>query len=162
GAQNFLYLSRRVAGLEPKRGTVGMRERTGEVEVGERTVRVGAFPISIDASSLDRMAADKEVIRRAAEIRRQLGNPRKIILGVDRLDYTKGIDIRLRALRELYSEKRITARDVVMVQLATPSRERVEHYRRMRSDIELQVGRINGEFSMLGHPAVHYLHQSVS
>jgi trehalose 6-phosphate synthase len=162
GAQNFLYLSRRVAGMEPKRGTVGMRERTGEVQVGDRTVRAGAFPISIDANSLDTLARDKNVIRRAGEIRRQLGNPRKIVLGVDRLDYTKGIDIRLRALRELYSEKRITARDVVMVQLATPSRERVEHYRRMRADIELQVGRINGEFSMLGHPAVHYLHQSVS
>jgi trehalose 6-phosphate synthase len=162
GAQNFLYLTRRVAGLEPKRGAVGMRERTGEVQVGNRSVRVGAFPISIDASRLDGLARAKEVIQRAAEIRRQLGNPRKVILGVDRLDYTKGIDIRLRALYELYGEERITARDVVMVQLATPSRERVDHYRRMRADIELQVGRINGEFSMVGHPAVHYLHQSMA
>ena len=162
GAQNFLYLTRRVAGLEPKRGTVGMRERTGEVQVGDRWVRVGAFPISIDANRLDRLARGREVMQRAAEIRRQLGNPRKVILGVDRLDYTKGIDIRLRALHELYGEERITARDVVMVQLATPSRERVDHYRRMRADIELQVGRINGEFSMVGHPAVHYLHQSMA
>jgi trehalose 6-phosphate synthase len=162
GAQNFLYLTRRVARLEPRRGTVGMRERTGEVQVGGRTVRVGAFPISIDAGRLDRLARTRQVQERAAEIRRQLGNPRKVVLGVDRLDYTKGIDIRLRALHELYSEERITSRDVVMVQLATPSRERVEHYRRMRADIELRVGRINGEFSTLGHPAVHYLHQSVA
>ena len=48
-----------------------------------------------------------------------------------------------------------------MVQLATPSRERVEHYQRMRSAIERQVGRINGEFGRVGHPAVHYLHTSV-
>jgi trehalose 6-phosphate synthase len=162
GAQNFLYLTRRVAGLDPRRGTVGVRERTGLVQVGGRLVRVGAFPISIDANRLDRLARTRDVIQRAAEIRRKLGNPRRIILGVDRLDYTKGIDIRLRALHEMYSEERITARDVVIVQLATPSRERVEHYRRMRADIELQVGRINGEFSLLGHPAVQYLHQSVA
>jgi trehalose 6-phosphate synthase len=161
GAQNFLYLSRRVARLDPRRGAVGMRERTGEVQVGERLVRVGAFPISIDAGALDALARSKEAARRAEEIRYQLGNPRRIILGIDRLDYTKGIDIRLRALHELYEEQRITCSDVVMVQLATPSRERVEYYRRMRADIELQVGRINGEFSTIGHPAVHYLHQSV-
>jgi len=161
GAQNFLYLTRRLCGLDPSRGAVGLRERTGEVRVDDRTVRAGAFPISIDAAALDKLARKPEVQRRAAEIRRQLGNPRKVILGVDRLDYTKGIDVRLRALHELYAEERIDACDVVMVQLATPSRERVEHYRRMRADIELQVGRINGEFSLLGHPAVHYLHQSV-
>lgn len=162
GAQNFLYLTRRLLGLDPSRWTVGLRERTGEVHVGDRMVRAGAFPISIDADALDRLSRSKGVGRRAQEIRRQLGSPRRVILGVDRLDYTKGIDIRLRALHELYGEGRITARDVVMVQLATPSRERVEHYRRMRAEIELQVGRINGEFSMLGHPAVHYLHQSVA
>jgi trehalose 6-phosphate synthase len=83
------------------------------------------------------------------------------VLGVDRLDYTKGIDVRLRALGELYAENRISTDDVVMVQLATPSRERVEHYQRMRKDIEQAVSRINGEFGRVGHPAVHYLHQSM-
>jgi trehalose 6-phosphate synthase len=69
--------------------------------------------------------------------------------------------VRLRALEELYADGRIAADDVVMVQLATPSRERVEHYQRMRSDIEQAVGRINGEYGRVGHPAVHYLHQSI-
>ncbi len=95
------------------------------------------------------------------KIRADLGNPKKIMLGVDRLDYTKGIDVRLRALGELLEENRIDPADVVMVQLATPSRERVEHYRQMRGSIEGQVGRINGEFARVGHPVVHYLHQSV-
>lgn len=161
GAQNFLYLTRRLLGLDTSRASVGVRSRPGEVEMDGRKVRVGAFPISIDSSALDAQARSPASRRRAAEMRAELGNPRRVLLGVDRLDYTKGIELRLRALHELYSEGRITTDDAVMVQLATPSRERVEHYQRMRSAIERQVGRINGEFGRVGHPAVHYLHTSI-
>jgi trehalose 6-phosphate synthase len=101
------------------------------------------------------------VQRRAADIRAALGNPRRILLGVDRLDYTKGIDVRLRAVRELFAEGELVAGDVTMVQIATPSRERVEHYRQMREVVEREVGRINGDFGRVGHPAVHYLHAGV-
>src|SRR5262249_30319723 len=153
---NFLYLTRRLLGLETSRASVGVRSRPGEVEMDGRKVRVGAFPISIDSASLDALARSAASRRRAAEMRRELGNPRRVILGVDRLDYTKGIELRLRALHELYTDGRITCEDTVMVQLATPSRERVEHYQRMRSAIERQVGRINGEFGRVGRPAVHY------
>ena len=162
GAQNFLWLARRLAGFEPSRGQVGVRSRPGVVQVGDRTVRVGAFPISIASSELDRLARSREVQQRAKEIRAELGNPRRIMLGVDRLDYTKGIDVRLDALHEMHAEGHTTAEDAVMVQVATPSRERVEHYKQMRENIERKVGRINGEFGRVGHPAVHYLHTSVA
>jgi trehalose 6-phosphate synthase len=161
GAQNYLWLARRLIGLEPSRGAVGVRTRPGVVQVGDRNVRVGAFPISIDASGLDTTARSREVIQQARQIRSDLGNPRKIILGVDRLDYTKGIDVRLYALQELLAEGRVDPSEVVMVQLATPSRERVEHYQRMRGEIEQVVSRINGEFGKVGRPVVHYLHQSI-
>jgi trehalose 6-phosphate synthase len=161
GAQNFLFLARRLVGASATRSAVGVRSRFGEVDLGDRTVRVGAFPISIDSTAFDRQARRKSIRQRAAQIREELGNPSTIALGVDRLDYTKGIDVRLRAMRELYAEGRISAEDVVMVQLATPSRERVEHYQRMRKDIEQAVSWINGEFGRVGHPAVHYLHQSI-
>jgi trehalose 6-phosphate synthase len=161
GAQNYLWLARRLLGLDPSRGTVGVRTRPGVVQVGDRPVRVGAFPISIDSANLDTLARSREVVQHAQRIRADLGNPRKVILGVDRLDYTKGIDIRLYALQELLNEGRVDPTDVVMVQLATPSRERVEHYQKMRSDIERMVSRINGEFGRVGQPVVHYLHQSV-
>ncbi|SDX09341.1 trehalose 6-phosphate synthase [Amycolatopsis xylanica] len=161
GAQNFLWLARQLIGLEPSRGAVGVRSRPGMVQVGDRTVRVGAFPISIDAAGLDTLARTKGVADRAAQVRRDLGNPKTVLLGVDRLDYTKGIDLRLQALHELLHEGRVKPEDVTFVQLATPSRERVEHYQRMRADIEQMVGRINGEFARVGHPVVHYLHQSV-
>lgn len=124
-----------------------------------RTIRVGAFPISVDSGALDHAARDRNIRRRAREIRTELGNPRKILLGVDRLDYTKGIDVRLKAFSELLAEGRVKRDDTVLVQLATPSRERVESYQTLRNDIERQVGHINGEYGEVGHPVVHYLHR---
>lgn len=161
GAQNFLILSRRLIGANTSRGSVGVRSRYGEVDLGSRVVRVGAFPISIDSGSLDHAARDRDVRRRAREIRAELGNPRKVLLGVDRLDYTKGIDVRLKAFSELLAEGRAKRDDTVLVQLATPSRERVESYQILRNDIERQVGHINGEYAEVGHPVVHYLHRPV-
>ncbi|MGE2688314.1 alpha,alpha-trehalose-phosphate synthase (UDP-forming) [Mycolicibacterium pulveris] len=161
GAQNFLILARRLAGANTSRGSIGVRARFGEVELEDRTVRVGAFPISIDSTSLDQQARTKDIRKRAREIRAELGNPRKILLGVDRLDYTKGIDVRLRAFSELLAENRASREDTVLVQLATPSRERVESYIEMREDIERQVGHINGEYGEVGHPIVHYVHRPV-
>ncbi len=161
GAQNFLILARRLAGAETSRGTVGVRSRFGEINVGSRIVKVGAFPISIDSAALDQQARSRAIRRRAQEIRSELGDPRKILLGVDRLDYTKGIDVRLRAFSELLAEHRAKRDDTVLVQLATPSRERVESYKEMREDIERQVGHINGEYGEVGHPIVHYIHRPV-
>ncbi|MDF0528325.1 trehalose-6-phosphate synthase [Tsukamurella sp. 8F] len=161
GAQNFLYLAKRLCGYNTSRGQVGVRSRFGVVSVGFRSVRVGAFPISIDSAELDRTARTAETKARAKRLRRELGDPAKVMLGVDRLDYTKGIDVRLRAIGELYAEGRLDPAEHVFVQLATPSRERVESYRTMRDDIERQVGRINGEYGRVGHPAVHYIHRPV-
>jgi trehalose 6-phosphate synthase len=153
GAQNFLHLAHHLLGL-PRRGS--------RVEVDGRPVRAGAFPVSIDIDELEALVATEGVRARAQQIRSELGDPRTIILGVDRLDYTKGIEQRLRAYRELLAEGRLSAPDAVLVQVATPSRERVEHYSRLRDNVEREVGGINGEFGRVGAPAVHYLHQSYS
>ena len=161
GAQNFLILARRLVGANTSRATIGVRSRFGEIDVGFRTVKVGAFPISIDSTALDQQARTRAIRQRAEEIRSELGNPRKILLGVDRLDYTKGIDVRLKAFSELLDEHRAKRDDTVLVQLATPSRERVESYIAMREDIERQVGHINGEHGEVGHPIVHYLHRPI-
>lgn len=161
GAQNFLILARRLVGANTSRASVGVRSRFGEIQVGLRTVKVGAFPISIDSSALDHKARSREVRQRANEIRTELGNPRKVLLGVDRLDYTKGIDVRLAAFSELLAEGRAKRGDCALVQLATPSRERVESYQTLRGDIERQVGHINGEYAEVGQPIVHYLHRPI-
>jgi trehalose 6-phosphate synthase len=154
GARNFRWLATHLAGASAGHG------RT-EVVVSGRTVKLGAFPISIDSGNLDRLSRSAEVLERAKQIRSDLGDPERVVLGVDRLDYTKGIDVRLRAFEELLVEGQVDAENTVMIQLATPSRERVDHYQKMRNDIEQAVGRINGEYARVGHPAVHYLHQSL-
>jgi trehalose 6-phosphate synthase len=161
GAQNFLWLSRQLLGLEPTKAAVRVRSRPGSVPFDGRQVQVGAFPIAIDAAAFDELARHARSTGRARLVRSEMGDPRHLLLGVDRLDYTKGIDVRLRALRELLVAGRVDPEGVAMVQLATPSRERVEEYQAMRRSIEEQVGRLNGEFGRVGRPIVHYLHQSM-
>jgi len=151
-AANFVQLARRLHDL-PARGST--------IEYDGRTVTARAFPISIDVKAFEELASRPDVVKRAEEIRSELGNPSRMILGVDRLDYTKGIAVRLNAFQELLEEGVVEAPDTVMVQVATPSRERVEHYVHMRETIEQQVGHINGVFGSLGGPAVHYINQSV-
>ncbi|MCU1661256.1 MAG: trehalose 6-phosphate synthase [Pseudonocardiales bacterium] len=154
GTRNFRWLATRLTDATPGAGR-------NEVTYGDRTVKLGAFPISIDSAALDQLSRSSDVLERAKQIRADLGDPDRVVLGVDRLDYTKGIDVRLRAFEELLAEGRVDPENVVMIQLATPSRERVEHYQKMRNDIEQSVGRINGEYARVGHPAVHYLHQAL-
>ncbi|WP_083795763.1 alpha,alpha-trehalose-phosphate synthase (UDP-forming) [Catenulispora acidiphila] len=161
GAQNFLWLTRKLLGLEPSKAAVHVRSHPGSVPYDGRQVKVGAFPISIDTAAFDELSRQSRTVERAQQIRTDLGNPRRLLLGVDRLDYTKGIDVRLRALRELLVTRQVDPESVAMVQLATPSRERVDQYKAMRRSIEEQVGRLNGEFGRVGRPIVHYLHQPV-
>ncbi|MDT0274472.1 alpha,alpha-trehalose-phosphate synthase (UDP-forming) [Blastococcus goldschmidtiae] len=151
-ATNFVQLARRLHDLPARKNAV---------EYDGRTVTAKAFPISIDVAAFDELARSREVLARAEEIRTELGNPDKIILGVDRLDYTKGISVRLEAFEELLEDGAVEAPGTVLVQVATPSRERVEHYVHMRETIEQQVGHINGVFGSIAGPAVHYFNQSM-
>src|SRR5262249_45431267 len=136
GARNFSRLARR---FTPAEGTDSVLEHYG------RQVRVGAFPISIDFRSFDTLASSPSVIAAANDSRKRIGDKRKILLAVDRLDYTKGIDVRLRAFEEMLKRHRRSVNDCVMIQIAVPSRENVREYKMMRSRIERMVGRINGE-----------------
>jgi len=151
GAENFIRLAGRLLNLT----TTG-----AQLAVDGRIVRAQAFPISIDVDEMESLGRDRDVIARAKKLREDLGGPDKVILGVDRLDYTKGIEHRLKAYRELLTAGRIKVQDTVMVQVAVPSRERVEHYKILKDKVEREVGRINGEFGRVGVPAVHYLNQS--
>ncbi len=124
-----------------------------------RTPLVKGFPISIDTTPYLEMLQRPDIQARAAEIRESLGNPKKILLGVDRLDYTKGIRHRIKAFGELLDQGTISVQDVTFVQVASPSRERVDAYVQLRDEIELAIGRINGDHDTMGHTAIRYLHQ---
>ncbi|AUG29604.1 MULTISPECIES: trehalose-6-phosphate synthase [Microbacterium] len=155
-AGNFTNAVRRQLGFETKSGTIRIVADDGSV----RTAVAKAYPISIDAQLYDEIARRPEVQARAKEIRESLGNPQTVLFGVDRLDYTKGIGHRLKAYGELLEEGRLEVEDVTLVQVASPSRERVAAYMQLRDEIELTVGRINGDYDTVGHTAIRYLHHS--
>lgn len=155
-AGNFLRAVRRQLPYPTQRSRVTVTD----ADERTRSVSVKPFPISIDVAEYRAIAERPEVIARAAEIREELGNPRAILLGVDRLDYTKGIRHRLKAFGELLQDGRLSVTDATLVQVASPSRERVGAYMQLRNEIELTVGRTNGVFDTTGHTAIRYLHHS--
>jgi len=154
-AGNFARAVRRQLRFETKASGIRVPQEDGSV----RIALAKAFPISIDAATYVEMAERPDIRARAAEIRESLGNPKRILLGVDRLDYTKGIRHRLKAFGELIQDQRLSVEDVTLVQVASPSRERVQAYIELRDEIELTVTRINGDHDTLGHSAIRYLHQ---
>ena len=137
----------------------GRRLRVDDATLGQRLVEVDAFPISIDTAEIDAIARTPQVHERAVEIRQSLGDPRTVLLGIDRLDYTKGIDVRINAVAELFAEGALSTDDTVFVQIATPSRENVDDYQRARDEIALMVGRAMGDHGMLGPQPIQYVHQ---
>ncbi|WP_456825387.1 alpha,alpha-trehalose-phosphate synthase (UDP-forming) [Cellulomonas sp. P5_E12] len=155
-AANFVRVVRRLTDLTT-RGQMVTLSKHGEPG---RHVRAAAFPISIDSHAFDELARTDAVQERAQKIRRELGDPEYLLLGVDRLDYTKGIRHRIKAYGELLEEERLSPQSTTLVQVASPSRENVGAYQTLRDEVELLVGRINGDHGQVGHAPVQYLHQS--
>lgn len=122
--------------------------------------QLGVFPVSIDTAHFARSAAAPAVLEQVAAACARAPTER-LILGVDRLDYTKGIELKLEAFRRLlrdHPEWRGRAR---LLQVAVPSRPDVPEYQRLRTDVEQLVGAINGEFATPDHVPVNYLYTSV-
>jgi trehalose 6-phosphate synthase len=151
-ATNFLDIAARY--------TPARRVSSNQVVIDGRKVTAAAFPISLDVDEIERLAADESVKARASAMREDLGSPQHVLLGVDRLDYTKGIRHRLKAWSELLADGEVNTQDAVFVQVATPSRERVDAYQALRDEIELEVGHINGEHGTIGSSPIHYLHST--
>jgi trehalose 6-phosphate synthase len=151
-ARNFAVLASRLTGAQG---------RTNRLSYDDRQVTVAAFPVSINVERFASIAQRHETKMRAKEIREQLGNPRTIFLGVDRLDYTKGIEARLEVYKEMLVDGTIAVPESVLVQIAVPTRDNVPAYIEQRLAIERLVGEINGSFAQMGSPAVHYLHQNL-
>lgn len=120
-----------------------------------------ARPIGIDYDQVAREARSDRVARRAAKLRESLQG-QKLILGVERMDYTKGILERLRGFERLLELKPELRGQVTLFQIVTPSRELVEAYKEKKREIDETVGRINGRFSNDLWMPVHYLYRSFS
>lgn len=127
----------------------------------DRDVRLLATPISVDFATIESMVSAKMHSLGVADLRKRLGDPEAIIVGIDRMDYTKGIVPRLLAF-EGALDSGVIPKTTKLVQIAVPTRENVAGYEEERAEVERIVGRINGRFATLGAPAVHYIYRSMA
>ena len=158
--RNFVQCVRALRKDVPVRG----KGQVSTAEVEGRSVRIGNFPISIDFDEFARQAASPEVERRVAEIKTDLGgegNGRHLLLGVDRLDYSKGIPERLKAFANALERFPRLRETVSLVQIVVPSRVHIPKYRDLKLDIERLVSKINGLYTQTGWVPIHYIFRSV-
>ena len=124
-----------------------------------RNVAMGVFPMGIDAVDFAERANRRDVTSRLLELKPLAV---RLLVGIDRLDYSKGIERRLLAFERLLVVHPEWRERIRLVQVAVPSRGQVPAYQRLRREIEALVGRINGEFGTPSWTPIHYIHRSVS
>ena len=141
------------------RSLTAFEEADGQVIANDQRVHVSVYPMGVDAEAFARLAADPGVQRERDEV---ISRPdQQLLLGIDRLDYTKGIPRRLLAHQRLLRERPALRGRVRLIQVAVPSRDGVPSYQRFRQEIDELVGRINGEHGTVDWTPIHYLHQSI-
>lgn len=138
---------------------LGLPVTASGVDVDGRPVRLGVYPMGVDAAALEALARDPEIEREAARLREDARGER-VLLGIDRLDYTKGIPRRLLAFERLLEREPRWRRRTRLVQIAAVSRDRVPSYKAFRAEVDELVGRINGVFSTVGWVPIRYVHRS--
>jgi trehalose 6-phosphate synthase/phosphatase len=129
--------------------------------IPEREVLVGTFPISIDFKQFAEFSGTKEVQDEAWIIHANLAE-RQLILGIDRLDYTKGIPLRLKAFANALQRYPQLRRNVTLIQVVVPSRQEVPEYEALKREIERMIGEINGRFTEVGWTPIQYIYRSLS
>jgi trehalose 6-phosphate synthase/phosphatase len=137
---------------------LGIGSEINTIITESHTVSIGVYPISIPSEKFE-TEMKSEVYRNHLNEYRRIYKGKKIVLNVERLDYTKGVPRRLDAIERFLMET--GRRDVVFIFISVPSRESVPAYRDLRRTIELKVSKINGEWSTIDHAPIHFIHQSV-
>jgi trehalose 6-phosphate synthase/phosphatase len=131
------------------------------LELDGRRVGIGVDPIGIDTEGFRATIGDPETARLLADLERQYEG-RRLVLGVERLDYTKGIPQKLQAFERFLEQDPSRASTTTMIQVLVPSRLESPEYRSQRDEIELLISRINGRFGQPGSTPVEYLHRNIS
>ncbi len=144
--------------IESIRRLLGYEFSLGQIAALNRIIRVDAFPLGIDYEKYARAADSQSVQNEIKKIRKKVGD-RKIIISVDRLDYTKGIPQRLEAF-EYFLDKYPEYREkVTMILVAVPSRTGVEQYAQLKRSVDELISRINGEYGTLSWMPIWYLYR---
>ncbi|KAF2445556.1 glycosyltransferase family 20 protein [Karstenula rhodostoma CBS 690.94] len=140
---------------------LGLATTPNGVDFQGKLITVGAFPIGIDPEKFDEGLQKPKVQERIAALEKKFEGV-KLIVGVDRLDYIKGVPQKLHALEVFLTEHPEWIGKVVLVQVAVPSRQDVEEYQNLRAVVNELVGRINGKFGTIEFMPIHFMHKSVS
>ncbi|MFZ5471731.1 MAG: bifunctional alpha,alpha-trehalose-phosphate synthase (UDP-forming)/trehalose-phosphatase [Myxococcota bacterium] len=140
--------------------TLGQATDVDRIRWKRRTVRLGVFPMGVDAAHLAQVAREEEVLRQVREFRDDTDG--QVLVGIDRLDYTKGIPRRLLAYEHLLRQHPELRGKVRLVQVAVPSRTNVGAYQEFRDQVDALIGRIHGEFATPTWVPVHYLFRALS
>ena len=130
------------------------------LQFDDRHVRLGVFPMGIDVRAFEDLANEERVTSQVASIK-GLSRGRKLIVGVDRLDHTKGLPRRMLAIERLFEREPTLRRKIRFVQVVVPSRTRVGAYEQLRRRLDEIVGRINGAYGSVNAVPIHYLYRSV-
>lgn len=137
------------------------RGHVSRLATPDRELLVGAFPISIDFDEFAKVASSSEVSWQAQTVRNNLPY-RQLILGVDRLDYTKGIPNKLFALKHAIEQYPLLRRRITLIQVVVPSRESIREYELLKREIERMVGEINGQYTEVGWTPITYIFRSLN
>jgi trehalose 6-phosphate synthase/phosphatase len=146
--------------LDSVRRILGYDINFGQINTGDRIIKTDAFPIGIDYDLYSQGTQDSKVQKEISRLKKKIGS-RKVILSVDRLDYTKGIPQRLAAFSEFLERHPNWREKVILILVASPSRTKVESYRMMKKHVDELIGRINGRFGSLGWNPIWYLYRSL-
>jgi trehalose 6-phosphate synthase/phosphatase len=147
---HFTAALRRLLGIE--------MDADEHISHGGRRIRLGIFPMGVDAADFAARAASREVSAKTLELK---SNPQRLLVGIDRLDYSKGISRRLLSFERMLIQHPEWRERVRLVQIAVPSRGGVSEYQHFRREVEAMVGRINGEFATPAWTPIQYLFQSL-
>lgn len=139
---------------------LGVKCTPNKIELVGRHATVGTFPIGIEPGQFLEALQEDQVQQRVATLRRRFEGV-KLIVGVDRLDYIKGVPQKLHAMEVFLEEHPEWIGKVVLVQVAVPSRQDVEEYQNLRAMVNELVGRINGRFGTVDWMPIHFMHRSV-
>jgi trehalose 6-phosphate synthase/phosphatase len=138
---------------------VGIPNTSGRIETGNRIVEVDSFPMGIDYQKYAMAAASPKTIDQEIKFRTSLGK-QKLIISIDRLDYSKGLPKRLEAFEQFLIKYPEFEEKVSLIMVVVPSRDKVPQYKELKETVDLLVGRINGRFAKLNWTPVHYFYRS--
>ncbi len=146
--------------LDSVRRLIGYDHSLGQINTGEGIVKVDAFPMGINYERFEKAPTEPKIIKEAKEIRKNIGD-RKIVISIDRLDYTKGIAQRLQAFNLFLKMYPKYKEKVTLILLAVPSRTRLRRYQELKREVDELISQINGEHGTIGWTPISYLYRAL-